>query len=537
MECHCLRASTLPDTSSLYAAYLDQFSRVAQFYSHPPTEEGLLSAAREMHFDSSTRSAVVEVLREQNRRFGSDAAAFRSLDRLAAGAVAVVSGQQVGLFGGPAYSFYKAVSAVRVAEHLTDAGIEAVPIFWLASEDHDLAEVNHTFWLGRGPLLNRFELRAPAAASGRSVGEVAFDDSVLAAVQSAVEAMEGPWREEFSAALLDAYRPGQTYGSAFGLLFARLFSSRGLVLLDPLDTRLHRIAAPLYRRSLDAGKELTAALLQRNNRLEHSGFHAQVKVAESATLLFFHLDGQRLPLRRRNRDFLVGKKLLSAEALFESLDSAPERFSPNVLLRPVVQDALLPTAAYISGPAEAAYLAQAEVIYRRLLDRMPAILPRAGFTLVEPHVARLLKKYSLEFSEVLRGRQLVRKKMEREALPSGLRNTFARGEKDLQKLLRSLRTPLSKLDPTLLGALGTAEKKMLYQFEKLRAKAGRAQNFRTGLLDQHEHILLDSLFPHHGLQERSLNLLPFLARHGRGLLDELLHRCHVRNAQHQVLFL
>ena len=208
-----------------------------------------------------------------------------------------------------------------------------------------------------------------------------------------------------------------------------------------------------------------------------------------------------------------------------------------MVLRPVKQDVLFPTAAYVGGPAETAYFAQSEVIYRRMMGRMPAILPRAGFTLVERHMARLMKKYGLTFEEILRGRQHVRRKMERAYLPAGLAKKFAAGEKELQKLLRGLRAPIGKLDKTLLGALGTAERKMLYQFGKLRSKAGRAQNKRTGLLDDHERVMLDALLPHRDLQERSVNLLPFLARNGVSLLDELLHRTHVRNSQHQVVYL
>jgi hypothetical protein len=172
-----------------------------------------------------------------------------------------------------------------------------------------------------------------------------------------------------------------------------------------------------------------------------------------------------------------------------------------------------------------------------MMGRMPAILPRAGFTLIEQHMTRLMKKYGLTFEEILRGRQHVRRKMEGAYLPAGLAKRFAAGEKDVQRLLRGLRVPLGKLDKTLLGALGTTERKMLYQFSKLRGKAGRAQNARTGLLDAHERMMLDALFPHRALQERSLSLLPFLARNGLTLLDELLHRTHVRNAQHQGMFL
>jgi bacillithiol biosynthesis cysteine-adding enzyme BshC len=537
MECHGLRSSELPHTSKLYTCFLEEFSRVARFYSHPPTEEGLQAAAGEVRMDANARAQVVEILREQNKKFGADASVTRNLDRLAAGALAVVSGQQVGLFSGPAYSFYKALTAVRAALHLTDTGTQAVPIFWLATEDHDLAEVNHTFWLGHGLRLDRITLEAAEGAAGRPVGEVLLGETAGREARAAAEALEGPGAKEIGEALTAAYRPEHTYGLAFAKLMARVLAGRGVILLDPLDARLHRLGISVYRRALLESEALSDALLKRNKELERAGFHAQVKVTERSTLLFLNVDGQRQALRRRNYRFSAGARTFSLDGLEKMLEQTPELFSANVLLRPVLQDALLPTAAYVGGPAETAYFAQAEVIYRRMMERMPAILPRAAFTLVEPPVARLMKKYGLTFEEILRGRQYVRRKMERAYLPPGLAKKFNAGEREVQRLLRGMRAPIGKLDKTLLGALSTAERKMLFQFGRLRGKAGRAQNLRTELLDTHERVLLDALFPHHGLQERSLNLLPFLARNGPTLLDELLHRTHVRNTQHQVMYL
>ncbi len=537
MECHCVRSSELSHTSKLYACYFDDFSRVARYYSHPPTEEGLLASADEVKFDAGMRERVVEILRAQNQEFGADESVVRNLNRLAAGALAVVSGQQVGLFSGPAYSFYKALTAVRAAQHLTDAGTDAVPIFWLATEDHDLAEVNHTFWMGRGAPLRRITVEPQAGAAGRSVGGILLGDVAAREARAAAESLEGPSAHEVGDALVAAYRAEHSYGHAFGMLLARLLAGRGVILLDPLDRRLHQLGIPIFRRALDESEALSETLLKRNKELERVGFHAQVKVTERSTLLFLNVDGQRQALRRRNHGFAAGARTFAIEELHKMLEEKPELFSANVLLRPVLQDALLPTAAYVGGPAETAYFAQAEVIYKRLMGRMPAILPRAGFTLVEPNVARVMSKYGLTFEEILRGRQHLRRKMEGAYLPAGLVKKFAAGEKELQRLLRGLRAPIGKLDKTLLGALSTAERKMLFQFGKLRGKAGRAQNLRTGLLDEHERVMLDALFPHRGLQERSLNLLPFLARNGLTLLDELLHRAHVRNSQHQVLCL
>ena len=395
MECHCLRFSEIPHTTKLFAAFAEDFHRVAQFYAHKPDENGVLEAAREVHLDEEVRRSVVSVLREQNHRFGADAETERSLARLEKGAVAVVTGQQVGLFSGPAYSFYKAISTVVWARHLTERGIDAVPIFWLATEDHDLAEVNHCFW-GSRKGLERFELDAEPDVEGRRVGEISLGQSVSTLVKTALDELEGPFRDEVASALQESYRPEETLGSAFGKLMARLLPRRGIVLLDPLDPRLHRIAAGIYRKALEQSEELTRELIARNKLLDRSSYHAQVKVTQQSTLLFLNVDGKRQPLRRRYGKFSAAGASYTAAELLAAIEKSPEAFSANVLLRPIVQDSLLPTAAYVGGPAEVAYMAQAEVVYRKLLGRMPAILSRASFTLVESQIARLMGKYGIE---------------------------------------------------------------------------------------------------------------------------------------------
>ncbi len=535
MECHCIRTVEVPRTTPLYAAYVENFAAVSDFFAYPPVPESVRRAAQDVHLDSRLRREVAEVLRAQNRRFGADAALEASLDRLAAGAVAVVSGQQVGLFSGPSYTIHKALTALRLAEDLSAAGTPAVAVFWLATEDHDLAEVNHCYWPSRVEV-QRLELPS-ADLSGRRVGELLLGDSVRELVRRAAGMLEGPAAAQIAGALETSYSGAETYGSAFGKLMSRLFAGKGLILLDPLSPELHRLAAPIYRAALEQHTALRDELLGRGKALERAGYHAQVKITERNTLLFISVEGRRLPLRLRNEGFVLGQRAISLAQVKELLEASPETFSPNVLLRPVVQDMLLSTAAYVAGPAEVAYFAQASVAYRRLLGRMPVILPRASFTLVDSRAARLLRKYKLQFTDILRGRRHLRSQMERALLPRTLARRLDRGEKTLQSLLGGLRQPISQLDPTLPDALGTAERKMLYQFAKLRGKAARAMSFRSAVLDGHEHELLGQLLPENSLQERSLCLLPLLASHGIGLLDELAQRITPGRTQHQVLYL
>lgn len=548
MESHCLSFRSIPHTTKLFSTFLDDFGGVSSFYAHPPTAAGVDTAAREVRLDPVVRRSVVEILREQNHRFApggeTDPATSRNLDRLAAGAVAIVTGQQVGLFSGPAYTFYKALSVIRCADDATRRGTDAVPVFWLATEDHDLAEVNHCSWCTRNGLA-RYELPPNQESAGHRVGEVVLGDSIQSIVGAAVPTLEGSFAGDISRALHESYTPRDTYGSAFGKLMARLLAGRGIILLDQLDPRLHRLFSPVLTQAIHKADELRDGLLARSKELEGADFHAQVKVTRETTLLFCTVSGRRESVHSRDGGFAAGGAELSVRQLVEAIERAPEGFSPSALLRPIMQDTILPTAAYIGGPAEIAYLAQSQVVYQRLLVRMPAILPRASFTIVEPAIARFLAQYDLDLRDLLEGRQHLRAKMEQRSLPGALASRFDAGEEELRRLIKSFEEPLAKLDATLVESLHTTESKMLHQITQLKGKVARAENLRSGVLDRHERILLDSLVPHGELQERTLCLLPLLAACGPELLDKLTSLSSVDGAagarsctnQHHVLFL
>lgn len=535
MECHCLPVVELPHSTRLYTDFVANFPAVSAFYAHPPTFEAVRKVAGEIRLDAVLRQQVTAILRAQSRDFGADPSVTTSLDQFAAGATAIVTGQQVGLFSGPAYTIYKALTALRLAEDLTTAGTPSVAIFWMATEDHDLAEIDHTYWRAKGAT-ERLEL-PPDVPAGESVGRLPLGGSAQDLVERAAALLEGPGSPSVAQALRESYRGGETYGSAFGKLMARLFAGKGLILLDPLAPELKRLAAPVYRAAIEQHAALGHELEARGKALDHAKYHAQVKVSDGGTLLFVTVDGQRVPLRARGDGFVAGTQSLSAQKLAEMLERSPESFSANVLLRPVVQDTLLGTAAYVAGPSEVAYFAQASVNYARLLGRMPVIVPRASFTLISPQAVRLLGNYEIEFMDLLRGRPHLRTKMESKLLPQELTRRFDDGEKTLRDLLDGMREPITRLDQTLAGALDTAAEKMLFQYTKLQEKAARALAFRSGVLDAHEQELSGLLYPEGALQERSLCLLPMLAQHGTNLLDELLKRITHGGTQHQVLYL
>src|SRR6266571_1564301 len=426
MDFRALSFRQVPHQPKLFLDYLDHFEKVKSFYVHPPAMTAVTRAARKLDYPDDRRAEVVSILREQNIALGAGAETLSNLDRLEKGAVAFVSGQQVGLFSGPAYSVYKALTAVQIAEELTHEGIPAVPVFWMATEDHDLDEVRHTTWFDQGKLV-RFELPV-AAEVGRPVGQIPLGAQIESLVEEAAEMLANQGSDLLAQYLVESYRPEETYGGAFGKLFARLFAQHGLILMDPLDADLHKVAAPLYQHALAERDALNEKLLHRGEDLDRAGFDVQVKVTSRSTLLFYLADGVRQVVTASAGKFQAGEKTWTRDELVRMTHTEPENFSPNALFRPVVQDYLLPTAAYIGGPAEISYFAQSEVVYRHLLGRMPVMLPRAGFTLVDAKADKLLRRYRLTVEDVWAGSQGLRHKMEGRSVPGSLAKNFERNE-------------------------------------------------------------------------------------------------------------
>ncbi len=520
MEPACIRHTDLPGTTRLFADFSYHFDRVARFYRHDPhNPESLCAAASEVDYPDERRAAMVEALSSQNAANGAQ----ESLSRLAeAGTVAIVTGQQVGLFSGPAYTIYKAITAARVARELTDRGIPAVPVFWLATEDHDFEEVNHvwTFDGAHQPL--KLSVDKPAELNGRQrpVGGIAIERPPVDQLAESLEAF--PHGAEVAAMVRDAYPPGATMGHGFRALLKHLLAKLNLLFLDPLDPAVRKICEPIIRRALEAAPELKARLVERNRELEAAGYHAQVHVDEKTSLFFLLENGGRMPLRRKDFEF-------------SDLRDRAAEISPNALLRPVVQDYLLPTAAYIGGPAELAYLAQSQVIYDRLLGHMPVAMARSSFTLLEPRAAKLLTRYGMNVAQAFIDEESLQAHIARVLAPDSVKSAFADAAAKLESGVAHLRTELERFDPTLASSLDKSRAKILYQIERTRRKIEREMLHRNQRASGDAHYLTSLLFPERHLQERFYTILPFLARHGVDLIDRLYDSAQVDCPDHRVL--
>jgi bacillithiol biosynthesis cysteine-adding enzyme BshC len=524
MESHCIRQTALPGASALFTDLLYHPERVARFYPH---RAGDLDAARElaatMDYPAERRAALVEALRPLN----GDHPSLALLDQ--PGTVAVLTGQQVGLFSGPVYTLYKALTAIQAACQLTASGTPAVPVFWLATEDHDFAEVNQAWAFDTQN--HAVSLRADdAGTTGRPVGPLPLTGAPLEALKQALSGF--PFGEEVFARVQRHYAAG-TWGSTFLELLKDYLAPYGLLFVDPLNPSLRKIGAPLMARAANEAPALSAALLERNRELAAAHYHAQVHFEAETSLFFLLENGERINLKYRGGEYSAkDRRFTSAD-----LAARPESLSPNALLRPVLQDFLFPTVAVVGGPAEIAYFAQSEVLYRQLLGHMPVSLSRAAFTLVSPRAAKLLARYHLNVEATWANEETLRELIAGKLVPPGVTSAIGDAQRQVTQALEAVRQSLAAYDPSLVAALGNSERKMLYQLGKMERKVGREALRRDERAALEAATLHHQLYPHKHLQERFYSMLPFLAAYGEDLIARLLDHVRLDCPDHQVLVL
>jgi bacillithiol biosynthesis cysteine-adding enzyme BshC len=522
MHCTCVRHTELPNTSALFADVLYHPDRTASFYRHPYRElSSFQDAAREIDLSDDRRAALVSALRQQNPD-------SRSLERLAEpGTVAVVTGQQVGLFSGPAYTMYKVLHAVKLAEWLSANGVPAVPVFWLATEDHDFAEVNHVWVFDAAYQPVKLEMRR--SASAQPVGEIALSAPPVRELRTAFQGL--PFGEEVADLVEETYRPGNTMGGAFSELLRRLLSRFDVLQVDPMRPAFRNLAAPLLRKAVEAAPELTAALLNRNKELAAAGYHAQVHVEDHTSLVFLLENGKRLALRRHGDEYVLNGRRFTTKELADRAES----LSPNAILRPVAQDWMLPTVTYIGGPAEVAYLAQSAAVYDQLLGRMPVAMPRAGFTVLDERTDQLMQRYQLTLKDLFHGPEPLRDRVAAHLVPPSVRGAAARARETVDGSLARLRAELAAFDPTLTGAADRSLRKVRYQLEKLDKKTGREALRRDQRAALHAASIYGLIYPERHLQERLYSFLPFLAKHGFDLTDRIYEEIQLDCPDHRLM--
>ena len=532
----------MPRMTRLFNDFLYDYEKVARFYNDcGRTVSPLAEHARRIGAQDFDRTRVPDALERINRRAGSSDLTFKHIEMLRhAGSVAIVTGQQAGLFNGPLYTVHKALTVIKLAACLREQGVEAVPVFWIASEDHDYEEVNHVRLVDRDGHLKDVRYEPETRNQDVPVGHVVLDEKINGAIDEFMAQLPpSEFISEIERDLRESYSVGAGFAEAFARLMARLFHNYGVVLLDPLDEELKQVVAPLYSDAIAKSSEIARALVERSAELVEAGYHAQVHVSEDMVPLFIMDEGRRVAITQTEGRFQVkgSARSFSKEELVELARRCPNCFSPNVTLRPVVQDYLLPTAAYIGGPAEIAYFAQVRAVYETLGRQEPCVLPRASLTIIEGRHQKTLKKYDLELQDFFEGLHAAITKVVEHSLDRETSGIFAETEKVFEEQLNKLEKSLRRADATLKDSIERARAKIIYQIEHLRTRFIHSSARREETAYRQVERAYATLFPDKNLQERELNIYYFLSRYGPSLIDELYSAVDIGYSNHQLVYI
>lgn len=470
---------------------------------------------------------LVDEIAAQQTRWGTSPARDRMLEKLRHPDVrVVVTGQQLGLFLGPLYTIYKALSAVAWAERIEAAtGQPVVPLFWLQTEDHDFPEIGTCRTMDGAGRLRTIHVESPECER-TSIAHRTCGDDLAPALESLQDALATlPLGEATHELFASHWQPGSSWLEAFARVLARAFADEGLLLLNPRCEAVAQAAAPIHRRAIEESAAIGQVLQQRSEELREAGFKVQVKTRPECSLSFFHADspaGPRYRLKPLDSAAFAlagGRTTVNANEVSAALSDEPLRFSTSALLRPIVQDSLLPTAAYVAGPGEIGYFAQLEPLYSRFELRMPMIIPRRHYTVVEPEARRALDHLDLDPAtmsiEDLDG--AARKHMTVD--PDGLREEL---EAALEKALNRAARRVTGLGPSVDRSIERTRKTVRFAFGRLSQRVARAQSLGSDVDTQRLRTLENFLLPNRGRQERTVGVARYWGRFGADELNRAL---------------
>jgi bacillithiol biosynthesis cysteine-adding enzyme BshC len=539
---NALRFSEIPHANRLFIDFLYHFDRVSEFYRDPcPSVPALQRLAGEITSHYHQRELLVSVLRDQNQRFGSSDETLRNVERLSEpSTVAIVTGQQAGLFTGPVFTFHKAVTALKCCDELQKQGINAVPVFWINSEDHDFDEVNHCGVVGRDGSWVDVQYVGNSEDAGRPISEILLNDTIGQTIESLLAALPpSEFLPQIEADVRASYVEGARFVDGFARLLARVFAGSGLILFDPSDARLKPATADLFRQTVVRQQDLSLVLSEQTEKLTRLGHRPQIHVSADGTLVFMIENGKRRAVVSQDGRFSLkgSETVFTEDELAARIVEEPSLFSPNVALRPVVQDTLLPTLAYIGGPNEIAYFAQLKPLYGAFGRIQPLLLPRASLTLIEPRYAKTIEKYGLAFQDVFAGVEAALEKAAEKTSNEGGVAVIDVARDAIKAEMERVRRVVAELDPTLGNAAAKAEEAMTHHVEKLRKSYLDARARRDQIMSDHIRRLAQVLYPNKNLQEREVNGSYFLARYGYGLIERLRAAVEVGCGDHLLVWL
>lgn len=508
--------------SKLFKTYVSDYKQLSDFYTADPFDNEDLAKKIKNHQFSGDRQQTVEILTSFNKQFEVAQASLDNLDRLKDNnALTLVTGQQLGIYGGPLYTFLKIISTIHLADKLErQFNCPVIPVFWLADEDHDFDEVRNLHVLNRDKLAD-FSL-PPLKNHLPTVSKVQLGDEHQ---QFRRDLKESLYDTDFSDDLWDildeCFKQGRTFLEAFGLFISRLFSKHGLVLAGSNHPEIKKATADVIKQSILQADDIRQNLEAQSQKIGEK-FHQQVTLYDS-NLFYLDAEAGRTKISRNGSGWKTDSgEEWKTEQLVEEIDGHPEKFSPNVFLRPVLQDVLLPTLGYVGGPGETAYYGQMKNLYSSFNLDMPVIFPRLSGTLIEPAIDRIISELPFDFHEYANRIEDLESGYVDRTDQHDIEKLFNDWKQKVEQLAKPNRETISDIDPTLDGAAGKATAVYLGELDKLKGKVYRAVKKRDEIQLKRIRRIKANLFPGDGLQERVIAGIFYMNKYGLDLWDELL---------------
>ncbi|HEU5139828.1 MAG TPA: bacillithiol biosynthesis cysteine-adding enzyme BshC [Bacillales bacterium] len=534
----------LPQKNLLASGYMEGDERVLSFFDYASNDQGdYHKRLMELQERTFPREALAEVLHDYNSRFSPSEAVVSNIERFKKPeSVTVIGGQQAGVLTGPLYTIHKCLSILRLAEEKEERlGVPVIPIFWIAGEDHDFAEVNHTHVLNH----NRVEKHTvpQSIATKQSVTEIKMEkDPIRSWVEEIIRSYGETKHTKSILRLLDeSLRDSETYVDWFAAIIMHLFKEQGLVLLDSGDPRLRTVEIPFFKKMIENNRELNETLLNQIHKLSMAGLDSAIDAETNSANLFYHLNGERVLLERDEEGNFRGKNnecFMSEQEFLSEVETHPNRVSNNVVTRPLMQELLFPTLAFIAGPGEIAYWGTLKSVFHLFGCQQPLLVPRLNITLVDRRTEKWLKDQGFSVPEVLTDGTESKKERwlaSRKERDIDLETTQVKNE--INRAHEQMRSLAAQVDPHLV-AIG--EKNIGHLFRQIDYFADQIERSYRGRYER-ELAKFDRieacLHPKNGLQERVWSVFPFLNQYGSDLVGRLTTEPFEFNGRHKIVFL
>ena len=541
MTAQTFPASKIPGRRKLYLDALYDSDRTGRFFSWPhPTTAAFEACARHLDSVGSDRTAVTQLLVEQNEHFAAPVEAIKAAQELVLpGAVAAFTGQQAGLFGGPLYTIYKALTLLGWAGRLRESlGRPVVPVFWIAADDHDFDEVRWTAFPDLENKVRRLLVSIDGLADRTPLAQIVLKDSVwelLAEMRSAQ--LETEFSNSVFDALRDDYAPGRSMVDAFGRWLARLLGPFGLVMFNPADPAAKRLWKPLFAEEISGYAETAAALSEINQRLTEAGYHQQVEHPEQHTHLFYLQQGRHALKTASDGHLLIDPDPAPQSRVkwLRQLEADPSSFSPGVLFRPVAQSYLFPVIAAVCGPSEIAYWAQSRALFDRFEVLMPVVLPRSSATIVEGKNRNAVEALGHEVPEFFGDVECVINRYFERSFPSDLERQFKESREDWDRRLEQLKAEVVSFEPTLAMTFEQSAGRIAMAWENLEKKVFQAHKRKGDEIRGKFYKLATHLYPDGKPQERVFGIPYYLNKFGFEFLLRVREQLKIGTPDHQII--